>query len=820
MNFLAQVFVSSTAISFDMPFSYAFPLGFSSDDEKLCREQIGKRVIVPFGKGNKTSVGVIENIIPADKIKNSINIKSILSFFDEERLVSEELWQLAHWIADTTLCTFYTAFKTMLPPGLAPVIQKNYMLGSTIEEEKLTDREKEVIQHALKLPRTGEVTKFFAGMTSPADRKLLKSLIEKGAVETWDSVKRHTADSSCTLVCLSQTYLNGKYEKSLTEKQTIVKNLLEELETAEINEICYMTGVTLTIVKRMIENGILTATQIESLRRVEMQQECMTADDIVLNEKQQEVFEGIQELIQQGKPCGALLYGVTGSGKTAVFIKLIDYVLKMGKTALLLIPEISLTPQAIERFSKIFSENIAVIHSALSCGQRLDEYKRIKRGQAKLVIGTRSAVFAPLENIGIIIIDEEGESSYKSQTAPRYDARDVAIKRCGFHGCPVLMASATPSIESFYYAKNKRYSLFELPERYSKNSLPTTEIVDMNETETDESKLFSKPLIEKLKENLKGGQQSILLLNRRGFHTYVSCKSCKEPVECPNCSLPLTFHAKNNRLMCHYCGYSRSSNSRCPKCGKASLFTSGIGTQKIEKALKNLLPAARLLRMDADTVTSRLSYENSFKAFADGEYDIMLGTQMIAKGLDFPNVTCVGVISIDKTLYMGDFKSYERTFSLLTQVIGRGGRADKEGTAFIQTYSPDNYVIEIAADQNYTEFYTQEIEVRKMLIYPPFCDMIEIVFSSPLESQVIAAGKAFAKLIGDYIRSHEFKVPLRALGPCECNPPRINRKYRHRIILKTKNNEIVRNMLKELIRTASRQKEFGKCSINVSINSE
>ncbi len=820
MNFLAQVFVNNTIISFDMPFSYTFPIGFDSTDENLCREQIGKRVIVPFGRGNKTSVGVVENIIPADQIKNSINIKSILSFFDEKRLVNKELWELAHWIADTTICTFYTAFKAMLPPGLAPVLQKNYMLGSTIEEEKLTDREKEVVGQALKLPRTGDVTKFFAQMTSPSEKKILSSLIEKGAVETWDSIKRHTADSSCTLVCLSESYLNGEYEKRLTEKQQLVENLLEELESAEINEICYMTGVTLTIIKRMIDNGILTATQTENLRRVEMSQKCISASDIILNDSQQEVFEGIQELIKQSRPCGALLHGVTGSGKTAVFIKLIDFVLKNNKTALLLIPEISLTPQTIERFSKIFGENIAVVHSALSCGQRLDEYKRIKRGQAKLVIGTRSAVFAPLENIGIIIIDEEGESSYKSQTAPKYDARDVAIKRCGFHSCPLLMASATPSIESYYYAQNGRYKLFELPERYSQNNLPQTEIIDMNDVETDESKLFSMPLVERLKYNLENGQQSILLLNRRGFHTYISCKNCKKPVECPNCSLPLTFHVKNNRLMCHYCGYSQSNNSRCPECGKASLFTSGIGTQKVEKALSKLLPTARLLRMDADTVTSRLSYEKNFKAFANKEYDIMLGTQMIAKGLDFPNVTCVGVVSIDKTLYMGDFKSYERTFSLLTQVIGRGGRADKEAVAFIQTFSPDNYVIEIAADQNYNEFYEQEIETRKMLIYPPFCDIVEIVFSSPMESQVITAGKTFAKLIGDYIRTHEFKVPLRALGPCECNPPRLNRKYRHRIILKTKNNDIVRNMLRELVTTASKQKEFSKCSINISINSE
>ncbi|MDE6600088.1 MAG: primosomal protein N', partial [Oscillospiraceae bacterium] len=442
------------------------------------------------------------------------------------------------------------------------------------------------------------------------------------------------------------------------------------------------------------------------------------AEDIILSEQQQRVYDGIASLIDEGKPCAALLYGVTGSGKTPVFAKLISHTLDLGKNVIMLIPEISLTPQVVQRFQNLFGDLVAIMHSSLSLTQRLNEYKRVKKGQARIVVGTRSAVFAPMENIGLFIIDEEGERTYKSESSPRYNAKEIAKKRCLTHGAVTLMASATPSIESYYYAQTGRYKLFTMPERYSQERLPVTEMVDLAvEGFYGNSAVFSDKLVEEINYNLEKKEQTILLLNRRGYHTYISCADCKEPLVCPNCSIPMTYHRTNGRVLCHYCGHSEEMPSSCGKCGSAHLKMTGLGTQKVEDEVASLFPNARILRMDADTTYSRYAYERSFRAFENGEYDIMLGTQMIAKGLDFPNVTLVGVLSIDKALFAGDFRSYERTFSLITQVVGRCGRGDKQGRAIIQTYVPEHYVLNLAADQNYPAFYEQEISSRQALIY-------------------------------------------------------------------------------------------------------
>ena len=527
------------------------------------------------------------------------------------------------------------------------------------------------------------------------------------------------------------------------------------------------------------------------------------------------------DLINADKPAGALLYGVTGSGKTSVFYHLINQVLKMGKTALLLVPEISLTPQMVNKFKAIFGDSIAVLHSSLSLGQRMDEFKRIKKGDAKIVIGTRSAVFAPLSNIGIIIMDEEGENTYKSETSPRYHARDVAIQRCGHNNCVLVMASATPSLESFYYAKIGRYKLFELKERYSKSNLPDVEIIDMqSEAEAGNNGLFSRQLIDSINENLEKKEQTILLLNRRGYNTYISCLECRQPIVCPNCSIPLTYHKKNDKLMCHYCGYTMDNTGRCPECGSDHLHTSGVGTQRVESELARLFPNARLLRMDADTTYSKYSYEENFKDFEQGKYDIMLGTQMIAKGLNFPNVTLVGVLSLDKALFTGDFRSYERTFYLITQVAGRSGRGDKPGAAYIQTFVPDHYVINLAAKQDYDEFYNEEIALRHALTYPPFCDICVIGFSSDLESRAIKASNWFVDALKEYVREEKVKFPLRALGPAPCTLEMINKKYRYRLILKCKNTRDFRKMISSLLIKFYKNRDFGLVKITADINGD
>ncbi|MDO5125594.1 MAG: primosomal protein N', partial [Ruminococcus sp.] len=615
---------------------------------------------------------------------------------------------------------------------------------------------------------------------------------------------------------------NGTLDLHLTARQSLVVKLLEDCECASVEEVCYMTNCTNAIIKRLVKNEILTEFSKEIMRNaIGEVREKYNVSEIQLNDEQNKAFDGIAKLVDADKPSGALLYGVTGSGKTAVFFHVIDHVIKQNKTALVLVPEISLTPQMVNRFKEYFGESIAVLHSSLSLGQRMDEFKRIRNGDAKIVIGTRSAVFAPLSNLGVIIMDEEGEHTYKSDNSPRYHARDIAIQRCGYNNAVLLMASATPSLETFFYAKNGRFQLFELKERFANAKLPQVDIIDMQkEAESGNNNLFSRQLADKIRETIDRKEQVILLLNRRGFNTYVSCLECKQPVSCPNCNIPLTYHKKNDKLMCHYCGYTMDNTEKCPECGSDHLHNSGVGTQRVETEIENLFPDAKILRMDADTTFSKYSYEENFKAFENGEYDIMLGTQMIAKGLNFPNVTLVGVISVDKALFTGDFRSYERTFSLMTQVTGRCGRGDKPGYAYIQTFVPEHYVINLAAQQNYDEFYNQEIALRHALTYPPYCDICVISFSSQLESKAIMASDWFVQAMKKYIKDNDIKIPLRALGPVPCTLERINNKYRYRLILKSKNTSHFRAMIRDLLLEFYRNKDFGLVRISADINGD
>ena len=544
-------------------------------------------------------------------------------------------------------------------------------------------------------------------------------------------------------------------------------------------------------------------------------------DDIVLSQEQQNAHDKILAQLFERKPAAFLLHGVTGSGKTSVFEKLIWDTVRLGRSAIMLIPEIGLTPQVLDRFRSLFGERVAVIHSGLSLGQRYDEYKRIKRGDADIVIGTRSAVFAPLSNIGLIIIDEEGERTYKSESSPRYYTHDVAKHRCAEHNAVLLLASATPSVESYYLAEKGVYRLLEMKKRYSSTPLPEESIVDMNIERGDGNKTeFSRKLADEINLNLKNGEQTILLLNRRGYHTIISCCDCYQPVYCPNCSVPLTYHKKNGKLMCHYCGYASEPVKVCPNCGSERLKSMGFGTQRLEEDLAAYFPSARILRMDADTAFSRYSYENSFNAFRRGEYDIMVGTQMIGKGLDFPNVTLVGVLSVDKALYAGDFRSYERTFSLITQVVGRGGRGRNPGRAVLQTFMPDHYVMNLAAQQDYKRFYDEEIAIRRAMIFPPLCDMCIFCFSGVSESAVSLAADAVLALMGSKLRELSPKTPVRVLGPVRGAYGRINGKFRYRIIMKCKNNAEIRGLISSVLVDSAKIKEMKNITLYADMNGD
>ena len=812
---VAKVAVSSAAFSFDTEYSYAVPSTFASAAKAGCR------VIVPFGKGNRRRIGFITRLYE----RNSYNpdLKLMHSVIDDEPLISEEMIKIIFWLKENTFCTLFEAYKCVVPTGFSYNIVTKYRLVNSKIDVALTIEEQNLLNALLSAKTEKDFDKILSSQTeSKSKSKIIDSLLDKGVLEEIDNVKRRIGDETIKMVKFTPEYLSGEICIDLTPKQSLVVNLLQECESASVKEICYLVNVTPTIIKRLAEKRVLTQYDYEVLRPATSADVIRKSlDDIVLSQSQEKAFIGIKNVIDSNKPSGALLYGVTGSGKTSVFLKLIEHTIKTNKTAIMLVPEISLTPQMVGQFKSYFGDIVAVIHSSLSLGQRVNEFKRIKNGDAKIVIGTRSAVFAPLKNIGLIIMDEEGEHTYKSESAPRYHARDIAIQRCGYNNCTLLMASATPSLESYYFAKSGRYHLFELDGRYSNAELPKVVVVDMQREEEDgNDSLFSRELIKSIKERLDRNEQCILLLNRRGYNTNVTCLDCKKPIECPNCNIPLTYHKRNNRLMCHYCGYSMGNKNECPDCHGEHLKMAGVGTQRVEDEVQRLFPDARVLRMDADTTYSRFAYENNFKDFSDGKYDIMLGTQMIAKGLDFPNVTLVGVLSLDKALFAGNFNSYERTFSLLTQVVGRSGRGDKQGIAFIQTYVPEHYVLELASRQDYKEFYAQEIALRKALVYPPFCDICVVGINSPIDIQAQKASGIFIDILKENIKKLSFNFPLRVLGPSQFSIGKINNRFRYRIIIKCKNEKHFRELISISLKDAMKHKDFSNVRIYADINGD
>lgn len=812
---VAKVALCNALYSFDTEYSYSVPNEFRENIDS------GTRVLVPFGKGNRKRIGFVTRTYEMDS--HNPDLKPVLQVIDKKTLCTDEMMRIIFWLKENTFCTFYEAFKTVVPTGFAYNYKQHYTLVNAELPNGLSDEEMSVVAFLKNAVSSKEIDTFLDFNANPSKKEVVMGLIEKGVIEETDEFKRRVGDETAKMVSLTDGYLNGRVVKKLTPKQHLVVEFLEEYETASVKEICYMTNVTATIIKNLVKAQVLYMYEYEVLRSA-VDAENIERNDvksIALNDMQKKAFDGLKNLSDNGKPAGALLFGVTGSGKTSVFIKLIDYVLSKGKSALLLVPEISLTPQMVEKFISCFGQTVAVIHSNLSLGQRIDEFKRIKSGDAKIIIGTRSAIFAPAVDLGLIVMDEEGEHTYKSESSPRYHARDVAIQRCGFNNALLVMASATPSIETYYYAMKGRFSFFELHERYSGAELPEVVKVDMFEdTMQDTDGLLSISLYEKLKENLKEHHQSILLLNRRGYNNYVSCIDCHQTVECPNCSIPLTYHKKNGRMMCHYCGYTSSFPKVCPKCGSEKLKTHGTGTQKAEDIIQKLLPDARIIRMDADTTNSKFSYEKNFKDFGDGKYDIMLGTQMIAKGLDFPNVTLVGVLSLDKILFMGDYKSYERAFSLITQVVGRSGRGSLKGNAYLQTFVPEHYVIELASAQDYKSFYNDEIKMRKALMYPPFCDLCVIGFSSVIDNEAKKGSEIFVQLMKEYIQENNVTFPLRVLGPAQCAIGKINNKYRYRLIIKCKNSKPFREMIKCLLKSAGKRREFSNVYVYADINGD
>ena len=709
---IAKVAVEKTAFHYDAEYSYRVPA------ELRGKAKPGCRVRVPFGASSKTRQGIILSLEQDDG--SLPKLKSILSVQDETPVLNAEGIRLVYFLRERTFCTLFEAAKAILPSGLGYRIRTSYASvgeADCPDDSLLTTAEANVLQYLQKKGVFVSSEKILSDLHT--DEQTVRMLCQKGFLLRSDDTVRKVSDLTVKSVRLTDAFLRGELSLKLTAKQQSVVDVLTDVGSASVKEICYFTGLTVAVLSALVQKGAAEFFSAEQYRMPRVPAAAADRAPICLSEEQNAAFEKLCAL-RESDGAAALLFGVTGSGKTKVYMKMIDRVLLDGKGVILMVPEIALTPQALQLFRARYGDKIAVFHSALSVGERLDEWKRVKRGEAQIAIGTRSAVFAPFEKLGLIVMDEEQESAYKSESSPRYHARDVARFRCAEHHALLLLASATPSIETYAAAEAGRYTCCTLTQRYGKALLPQVVTVDMiAERRSGNRSEISTTLRDALLETLEGGKQAILLMNRRGYQTFASCTACGTVVMCPSCSISLTYHKANGRLMCHYCGYSVPFSPQCPSCGEPAVQYTGFGTQKVEDEIARLLPEARVLRMDTDTTMSRFAHADKLRAFAEHQYDILLGTQMVAKGLDFENVTLVGVISVDSLLYNDDYRALERTFSLLTQVVGRSGRGRYAGKAIIQTTAPQ---------QDYPALYQTEIGIRKMLIYPPYCDLCVAVF--------------------------------------------------------------------------------------------
>ena len=790
-SLIVGVAVEGTVYHFDKIFDY------SVSDELASSVAVGCRVRVPFARGNQSRQGMIMYVKSGD----TTSLKSIVSVLDSEPVLTADMIELAGFMNRHLYCTYFEAVKAMLPAGLSFNIKTLYSAVKDMDAETLSEEDRRIYEHLLssKNPVKRETLMETFGYS---DYTPFEKLVSKGYLTKSDDAFRRMGDKSVRMLRLLID--PSEYSGVLTEKQQSVVDLIADVGEASVKEVCYYTGVTQGVADAVVKKGIAEYFDLQVFRTPET--ETATKEEFpILNEEQQAAFEGLYAKTLEDKGSVALLYGVTGSGKTAVFMQLIRSVTESGKGVILMVPEIALTPQLVKRFKGLFGDDVAIFHSGLSVGERLDEFRRVQNGMAKIAVGTRSAVFAPFKNLGLIIMDEEQEHTYKSENKPRFHARDIAKFRCNSQNCLLLLSSATPDVESYYFANSGRYSLFKLSSRFGNAQLPEVLTVDMNEElRAGNNTGISSQLLNAIEENLNNNQQSILLLNRRGYNTFAVCRNCKEAVSCPNCSISLTYHNANNRLMCHYCGYSQSIANECPSCGESALQYCGTGTQKAQEILEELFPEARILRMDADSVMQKNAHEKLLSAFSRGEYDILIGTQMVAKGLDFPRVTLVGVLSADQVLYSEDYRSFERGFSMLTQVVGRSGRGQQKGRAIIQTFTPENHIIELAASQDYDAFYNDEIEMRKAMTYPPFSDILTIGFMGINKATTITCANEFLRRIMELCESDYKDLPIRTLGPASALVSKINNKYRYRIIVKSRNCAMLRSLISDLL------KEFGK----------
>ena len=718
--------------------------------------RLGSMVLVPFGRGSRARMGVV---LACDAEPESAKLKFLFDVAPASACLTPELLRLVHFLKERTFCTYYEAVKAVIPYGA--------QYKPTVAEDGVTPvLQKQLVRHT-------ENAYKLVGTLPPKPRPTAKQL------------------AAVALLAGGERTLSALEEK----------------------------GISRAVLDNLCAKGVLECSKVN--KSIDLYSSIpLKNEPILLTEEQQAAYNALLPGLEDAAPHSALLYGVTGSGKTLVFLKLIEHCLQMGRRALVLVPEISLTPQMILRLKSQFGKRVAVQHSALNHTERLLQWQMIQDGGADIVVGTRSAIFSPLENIGLVIIDEEQEHTYRSESAPRYSAHEVARQRAAENGALLLLASATPSTESYYAAQHGRTQLVRLTKRYGGNPLPKVQIVDMRaELASGNPREISLAMEDAIRHNLEAGKQTILLLNRRGYQTVAQCEDCREVLKCQKCSVPMVYHKSAHKLLCHYCGSQLDPPpARCPACG-GKLQYRGFGTQKAEEELAKLFPEARVLRMDQDTTAAKDAHEQLLAKFARHEYDIMVGTQMVAKGLDFEDVTLVGVLGIDSLLFAQGFRAYETVFSLVTQVVGRSGRAKDPGFAIIQTTDPDNPVLNLAAAQDYDAFFEQEIAYRKLGLYPPFCGLCVVGFAGPKESEVARASARFAALLGRQAAKQP-DLPLRVLGPTPGSIEKINDSYRYKLTVKCRNDRRFRNLIRETLTLYEQEKLPGKATVVVDLHSD
>lgn len=805
MQKVAKVIVDVPTMQTDQPFTYLVPENLN---EQLA---VGMRVEVPFGNGNRHVQGFVLAIEPVAATvldETNVQLKELVAVLDLKPVLNTEMLALADYMKEKTFAFKITCLQTMLPSVMRADYQKYIYLTDELSEE-LQDQ-------------------LFYGLEEISwdqaqERGLLPQLMALRKQQKVDIRYEVTTRNKVKMVRFIQAAKEFEQLEEIrlglrkgAKKKEQLLYYLQRLGTEKITAVKEMKelGFSTALLNEAAKNGWLTFIEKEAYRDPFANQTFEKTTALSLNAEQQVAVETILQSVQEQQSQTYLLEGITGSGKTEVYLQVIAEVLNQGKTAIMLVPEISLTPQMVQRFKSRFGEHVAVMHSGLSQGEKYDEWRKIERGEAEVVVGARSAIFAPIENIGVIIIDEEHEASYKQEEPPRYHARDLAIWRSEYHHCPVVLGSATPSLESRARAQKNVYQRLRLTQRANQAAtLPTIDVVDMRqEVENGNVSSFSMSLQEKLQERLEKNEQSVLLLNRRGYSSFVMCRDCGYVLPCPNCDISLTLHMDSKTMKCHYCGHEERIPYRCPNCGQDKIRYYGTGTQKVEEELQTLLPDSRILRMDVDTTRRKGAHEKILRTFGEGQADILLGTQMIAKGLDFPNVTLVGVLNADTALNLPDFRSSERTFQLLTQVSGRAGRAEKPGEVIIQSFNPEHYAIQLAKAQDYEDFYTKEMYIRHRGDYPPYYFTVQITASHPEENE---AAKQMFQIATKLKQGLSPQAIL--LGPTPNAIMRVNNRYFYQVIIKYKQEPMLQPLLKEILTDTQRATARG---LKLSIDAE